>query len=207
MKTAAVLGAVAMVSIGAIRTASAEEGPVFFQDINYGGAATAPIAVGSHTLTDLQSHYDFRNDWESSVYIPLGCAVDLYSDDNFTGSHWMLDRNDFNSTDFRNFGGNDVVSSVRVRCGVVVFYRDINYQGPSAEIPLGCYSLSQLGNFGFLNDWASSVAIPDGLAVDLYSDDYFRGSHWMLDQRDSNSADFRNFGANDLVSSVCVSVR
>ncbi len=84
----------------------------------------------------------------------------------------------------------------------VVFYQDINYSGAkTGEIPKGRYTLSQLQAYGFVDNWASSVVIPSGWSVRMYTDDNFQGTSWMLNQNDSNSANFTNFGGNDKVTS------
>lgn len=84
----------------------------------------------------------------------------------------------------------------------IVFYQNINYGGSKTlEIPKGTYTLAQLEAYGFVNDWASSVVIPSGWSIRMYTDDNFQGTSWMLNQNDSNSADFTNFSGNDKVSS------
>lgn len=101
-------------SLGGGQTASAAGGVVFYKDIYCNGSHTSGIGPGYYSLNDLKS-YGFINDWASSVTIPDGWSVTLYANDNFGGTSWTLDQNDFNSKDFRNFGGNDVVSSVVIR--------------------------------------------------------------------------------------------
>ncbi|HVI46686.1 MAG TPA: glycosyl hydrolase family 18 protein [Chitinophaga sp.] len=88
-------------------------GVVFYQDSNYGGAASQPIVKGNYTLSQLQAK-GFVNDWASSVKIPSGWTVIMYADDNFSGTSWTLTAN--NSW----FGAlspsaNDKVSSVKIQ--------------------------------------------------------------------------------------------
>lgn len=87
-------------------------GVKFFQNSNYGGAATGLIPKGNYTLSQLQA-YGFVNDWASSVQIPGGWTVICYQHDNFGGTSWTLTANNSN---FANTAGlNNQVSSVRVQ--------------------------------------------------------------------------------------------
>lgn len=85
----------------------------FFQDTDYGGTGSQYIAKGNYTLAQLAAK-GVPNDWSSSVRIPPGWKVILYSDDNFTGTSWTL------TSDTQNFPGlspnpNDQVSSCRIQ--------------------------------------------------------------------------------------------
>ena len=88
-------------------------GVVFFQDINYGGAQSQPLAPGDYNLGQLQA-MGMPNDWASSVRIPSGRTVTMYQHWDFTGTSWTL------TSDNANFvalspNANDQASSVRVR--------------------------------------------------------------------------------------------
>lgn len=88
--------------------------------------------------------------------------------------------------------------------GGVTFYQDINYQGGYSQVlPVGNYTLSQLAARGMPNDWASSVRIPAGRTVIMYSDDNFTGQSWT---RTSDTPNFPGLSPspNDAVSSVRV---
>jgi len=70
-------------------------------------------------------------------------------------------------------------------------------------LPVGTYTTSQLASRGMPNDWASSVRVPSGRTVIMYSNDNFAGTSW------TRTADTPNFitlspSANDQVSSVRV---
>jgi hypothetical protein len=88
--------------------------------------------------------------------------------------------------------------------GGVTFYQDINYGGAASQaLPVGTYTTSQLASRGMPNDWASSVRVPSGRTVIMYSNDNFAGTSW------TRTADTPNFitlspSANDQVSSVRV---
>lgn len=86
----------------------------------------------------------------------------------------------------------------------VSFYQHINYGGAVSQVlPVGNYTLAQLAALGVPNDWASSVRVPAGRTLIMYSDDNFSGISW------TRTGDTPNFtllspNANDLVSSVKV---
>ncbi len=88
-------------------------GVTFYQDINYTGTATSTIAKGNYTLSQLQA-LGFVNDWASSVKIPTGWTVTMYSNDNFAGTSWTLTSNTTNFTTLSP-NANDVVSSVKIQ--------------------------------------------------------------------------------------------
>lgn len=86
----------------------------------------------------------------------------------------------------------------------VTFYQDINYGGAASQVlPVGTYTLSQLAARGMPNDWASSVRVPSGRTVIMYSNDNFSGTSWT---RTSDTPNFTTLSpnANDQVSSVRV---
>jgi hypothetical protein len=85
----------------------------FYQDINYTGTATSAIPKGNYTLSQLQA-YGFVNDWASSLQIPSGWTVTMYSDDNFTGTSWVRTAATPNFTTLSP-NANDVVSSVKIQ--------------------------------------------------------------------------------------------
>ncbi len=90
-----------------------DTGVVFFQDIQFGGAASQPLARGDYTLSQLQAR-GFQNDWASSVRIPSGFTVIMFQHNNFIGTSWAL------TSDTPNFltlspNANDQVSSVRIQ--------------------------------------------------------------------------------------------
>ncbi len=88
-------------------------GVTFYADVNYGGAASQVLPVGTYTMSQLAAR-GMPNDWASSVKVPSGRTLIMYSDDNFTGQSWTR------TSDTPNFPGlspspNDAVSSVKVQ--------------------------------------------------------------------------------------------
>lgn len=97
-----------------------------------------------------------------------------------------------------------VSSSTSSSSSGVVFYQNPNYGGSASQaLPVGSYTLSQLAAMGVPNDWASSVKIPSGRTITMYSDDNFSGTSWT---RTADTPDFSALSpnANDVISSVVV---
>jgi len=177
-------------------------GVTFYQSTNYAGGAGLPLDSGSYTQAQLVAR-GVSNDWASSVRVPSGWTVVIYSGDNFTGTSWTR------TADTPNLGSlspsaNDQMSSCVISSTGATFYQNTNYGGAAGQVlPVGTYTLAQLVARGVPNDWASSVRIPAGRTVTMYSDDNFMGTSWTL------SADTPNFpglspNANDVMSSCRV---
>jgi lysophospholipase L1-like esterase len=88
-------------------------GVVFYQNTNYGGAASLPLQPGNYTLLQLAA-VGVPNDWASSLKVPAGRTVILYGDDNFSGTSWTrtADTPDFTTL---SPNANDKISSVRIQ--------------------------------------------------------------------------------------------
>jgi hypothetical protein len=81
-------------------------GVTFFQDANFGGAASLPKGKGDYPV--LPS--DIPNDWMSSLRVPLGWTVQVFQDANFGGAACTF------TTDTSWVGPacNDIMSSFRI---------------------------------------------------------------------------------------------
>lgn len=91
----------------------AGSGVQFFEHANYGGASTLLIPKGNYVMADFAT-YAMVNDWASSVKIPTGWSVTIYSNNSFSGQSWTLTSN--NSW----LGGlspsaNDIISSFKIQ--------------------------------------------------------------------------------------------
>jgi hypothetical protein len=84
-------------------------GPTFYSDINYGGAAVT-LGTGSYDLAQLQSA-GIANDSISSIRVPAGYTVTAYADSGFSGTSWTFTADNPNLI---NTGNNDAISSLRV---------------------------------------------------------------------------------------------
>ncbi|WP_183563831.1 endo-beta-N-acetylglucosaminidase H [Mucilaginibacter sp. SP1R1] len=94
-------------------TPPATTGVTFYQDINYGGTVTSAIPKGTYTIAQLQA-YGFPDNWASSVKIPSGWTVTMYSNDNFAGTSWVRTANTPNFTTLSP-NANDVVTSIKIQ--------------------------------------------------------------------------------------------
>jgi len=88
-------------------------GVTFYQDTQYGGGAGQSLAKGNYTMSQLAAK-GVPNDWASSLRLPFGWKVIMYSGDNFTGASWTV------TSDTPNFPGlnpnaNDMMSSCKIQ--------------------------------------------------------------------------------------------
>jgi non-reducing end alpha-L-arabinofuranosidase len=81
-------------------------GVVFYQDINYGGAASAPIAKGDYPALPA----GVPNDWMSSLRVPAGWTVQAYADGGFGGAVCTYTAD----TSWVGAGCNDAMSSFKI---------------------------------------------------------------------------------------------
>jgi hypothetical protein len=88
-------------------------GVTFYQNSNYGGTVTSAIPKGNYTLAQLQA-YGFVDNWASSLKVPTGWTVTMYSNNNFTGTSWVRTTNTANFTTLFP-SANDVVTSVKIQ--------------------------------------------------------------------------------------------
>jgi len=79
---------------------------IFYQDINYGGAASAAFAKGDYATLPAS----VPNDWMSSLRVPAGWIVDAYADGNFGGAICTYTAD----TSWVGAACNDVMSSFKI---------------------------------------------------------------------------------------------
>jgi V8-like Glu-specific endopeptidase len=84
----------------------AGEGVTFYQDINYGGAASAAKGKGSYASLP----GDVPNDWMSSLRVPAGWTVQAYEHGDFGGAICTFT----SSTSWVGSGCNDKMSSFKI---------------------------------------------------------------------------------------------
>jgi parallel beta-helix repeat protein len=82
---------------------------VFYQNTQYTGTAGQPLAVGNYTQSQLASN-GVPTLWASSVLIPSGQTVIMYTADNFTGTSWTLTTNTPNFTTLSPSANDKMVS-------------------------------------------------------------------------------------------------
>lgn len=170
-----------------------------YEDCNFRGTSHS-LRPGNYVDNQL----GIGNDRLSSIRIPSGMRVTLYTDNNFKGSSRTFDEN----VVCMPADLNDKISSIRVtqknnhnsssnRSGnkMITLYVDCDYRGSSHKLGPGTYIDSQLG---IGNDRLSSLRIPSGMRITLYTDNNKRGERITLDK--SHSCLPHEF--NDRVSSV-----
>jgi len=81
-------------------------GVIFYQDANYGGAASGLKAKGDYAVLP----GDIPNDWMSSLKVPAGWIVDAYADGGFAGAVCTYTVN----TSWVGSACNDVMSSFKI---------------------------------------------------------------------------------------------
>ena len=135
-----------------------------YSDINYAGA-TQVLQPGKYNIGALT----IGNDQLSSLTVPSGMKVTLYSSSNFLGSTMICVRD----TAFVGASVNDQISSILVEQIVTsypIIYQGTGYQGWSQELQPGRYPTVGIGN-----DTVSSVIVPPGFRVKLYKDSSYSG--------------------------------
>lgn len=94
---------------------------------------------------------------------------------------------------------NDKMKSCIVYCkDGVTFYADDMYRGDCVTLTKGSYTKADLEAYGVPDNWMTSLAIPDGWNVRVFSEDNFTGDSWPF------SRGTHNVGAevNDQMTSV-----
>ena len=173
------------------------EFPTFYEHSDFRGRTL----VVDNSISDLYGR-GFGNRI-SSVCIPSGWTLSLYSEPDYRGARLML-RGDqsladlsYDSPDRQNWG--DQVNSIRVepsrrfnplpgirlpgnprndarRCVVPMLYSNDSFRGQTFEVT---QSVPDLHGRGF-GDEASSVCVPSGWQIVLYSETNYRGSSLVV---------------------------
>jgi uncharacterized protein YbdZ (MbtH family) len=171
-------------------------GVTFYQDANFSGAAVQ-LGTGNYTMNQLTA-IGIPNDWVSSLKIPNGWTVEVYQNDNFSGTQWTF------TADTANVGSacNDQMTSVKIFITKAVFYQDADFGGTAVALGEGTYTLSQLTSAGIPNDWVSSIKVPSGWTVDIYQDDNYGGTQWTF----TDNTSYVGSACNDQMTSVKISI-
>ncbi len=144
-----------------------------YQDMEYGGNSVA-LRPGRYNLEALTAAGVPEN-WMTSVRVPANMVFQAFSEDNFGGEMWEY------TADCSNVGAeaNDQMSSciIYYRNGVT-FYADDLFRGNCVTLTKGRYTMAELNQLGIPNDWMTSLAIPEGWNVIVYSEDHFAGDAW-----------------------------
>lgn len=83
----------------------------------------------------------------------------------------------------------------------VTLYEHCGFDGYSATLAEGSYTLAQLNALGVANDEVSSISVPEGYQIEVFQDDPFQGTALTFD---ANASCLEDNGFNDKISSVVV---
>ncbi|ETX01413.1 MAG: hypothetical protein ETSY1_07555 [Candidatus Entotheonella factor] len=166
----------------------AKGGPTIYENPNFQGQKQT-LGPGSYDLGE----FGLANDSISSVKVPQGYSVVLFSDGGFQGAKEIL------TSDIQSLGAmGDKASSIQVfQNKVAEFYEHFNYQGTSQQLPAGRYQMHELG---IGNDMISSVKVPTGHRVTLFEHGDFSGERLVL----TEDAPSLHSQFNDQTSSIVV---
>ncbi|MES2776585.1 MAG: hypothetical protein V4722_20580 [Bacteroidota bacterium] len=136
-----------------------------------------------------------NNDDLSSIVVPQGMKAILYEDDNFggmsyeilqtnncIGAGWNKRMTSIQIREVNNNGGNPIPNAPRLNYGQVGIYSECFYAGRGKVLTPGNYTRFQ---HGINNDDLSSIVIPNGMTVRLFSDDNFNGNFITLNRTSS----------------------
>lgn len=169
-----------------------------FTDCRYTGKS-AKLPVGDYNLAQLR-RYGLGNNDISSVKVPAGMSVTVYENDFLRGDSASAseDVHCIDSGSFANritslsvllkdgaSGNTDKNTAVakpanKITAGAAV-YTECDYRGTYANLREGTYNNAQLNDLGIDNNTISALQVADGYQVDLYVNDFQRGTSGMLD--------------------------
>ena len=167
----------------------------FYKDENFSGQSSS-LNIGNYDDYSLA----LGNDQISSIKIPKGFVVTVFSDAKFSGKSKVYTSDVNIMPDF-----NDVISSIIISKNSnnnymapnsVVVYLDLGYQGQSSVLSQGYHDLNDLG---IGNDQISSIKVPNGYTVTVFVDAKYSGSRRVYTNDVSNVGDF-----NDKISSIII---
>lgn len=158
--------------------------PLLFENDNKRGKQV------SLQFSQLDLHTLGIGDAASSICVPMGWAVDLFENTNFSGAELhVVGPAEFTDLkrqmpDGRNWG--DTISSARVSgaaanplpnsCQVATVFEHNNYRGREMQLTSDVATLHQFG----LGDNISSVCVPAGVTITLFVDTGLRGDFLEL---------------------------
>lgn len=172
------------------------EGVMFCQDAGFAGVPSQLVGTGSFTLSQLQA-YGISDNWASSLRVPPGWQVTMYSDDNFGGTSWTFT----SDTSYVGSAANDQMTSCKIQTTGVIFYQDVNYLGSRSQpLAKGTYTMAQLAALGVPNDWTSSLRVPPGWTVIMYQNDNSTGTSWTF----TGDTSWVGSAANDQMTSCVI---
>lgn len=186
-----------------------------FTDCRYQGKS-AKLPIGDYNLAQLRK-YGLGNNDISSVKVPEGMSVTVYENDFLRGDSASASEN-VHCIDTGSFANRITSLSVLVKEGAstnsgsavanpakkvsagAAVYTECDYRGTFANLREGEYNNAQLNELGINNNTISAIQVADGYQVELFINDFQRGTSGTLDT--DNPCLVGRY--NDAISSVVV---
>lgn len=182
-----------------------------YRDSDFRGSSQW-LSAGYHNANSM----GVGNNQISSIRIPNGWSVTVYVDSDYRGRSKTFTQNVSQLHDF-----NDEISSILITkldnhsyssspkykpresnnsydTGMVTIFSDSNYRGQNKSLGAGYHNHDGLGSVG--NDRTSSIRVPYGWSVTVYSSGDYKGKSRTFTHDVSDLYDF-----NDEISSIYVS--
>ncbi len=188
-------------------------GITLYTECGFAGSS-AIVGEGNYNLSQLKK-LGIPDNTVSSVKVADGYAVTLYENDFLRGRSGRLVQD---LSCLQNDKFDDTVSSVAVvrsadavietptpaavAQSAITLYSECNYKGRAVNVEEGEFSTEMLLKLGVANNSISSIRVSDGFQVELFENDFYRGSSGTLRQNDNCLVDDR---FNDTISSLIVS--
>lgn len=183
----------------AISAAAYGEAVVVYQDYD-GTGNSQELYEGTYDMVELDR--GVGSDQISSITVPSGYVVTIYTDQAFRGPIRVLTQSCMNLSEI---GMNDTISSLTVRAmpseSVVSAYDNGDYQGNVSHLLPGEYDVDVLQQ-GVGNDKISSLKIASGYRVTLFNDYQFGGDTRVVTAQETSN--LKSIGFNDATSSIMV---
>jgi Ca2+-binding RTX toxin-like protein len=179
------------------------EAAQIFEDGKYQGKSLT-LSPGKYDVNDLTSN-GFGDNSLSSLKLPNGWSMRLYQNPGFTGTNRVYTR-DYIFTVFTGdyWDFNDTFSSLEVSDGYAEVFADGNYSGQSFKLAPGEYNYTYLATQSFNPGTISSLIIPDGWKITLYSCPYENSTRTIHQKVFNSSASLVGSDWNDRAYSLKV---
>ncbi|WP_071189238.1 bluetail domain-containing putative surface protein [Trichormus sp. NMC-1] len=176
------------------------EAAEIFEDSNYQGRSLT-LAPGRYDVNYLTSN-GFGDNILSSLKLPNGWSMRLYHNSDFTGANKVYTSDTSFTGDYWNF--NDTVSSLVVSDRYAEVFEHGSYGGKSFKLAPGEYDFNHFTAYSFDPRSISSLIIPDGWKITLYSSPYENTSRTIYEKVFNSSASWVGNDWNDRAFSVKV---
>ena len=187
-----------------------------FPQCNFLGTAIT-LAEGDYTQNELR-RLGLQNGQIASVIVAEGFTAEIYTGERFNGNSGKLTelnrcikdsryRQNASSVAVYKSNTSTMANSDDASTGMqggmageVELFTECNYRGRSATLKVGKYMASDLASLGIRDNSISSIRVPEGMKVDVFENDFHRGSSGTL--RASSDCLVERF--NNVISSLVV---